>query len=93
MSFDPDVTDMVATWIISESDFLDHNGTHKRIAEHANDYADGNNLDGLRSFTTNVLRQSRGNSAAREVADELAPNDYDRIDWSEVAAALHASNG
>jgi len=93
MSFDPNVTDMVATWIISESDFLDHNGAHKRVAEHASDYAAGNNLDGLRSFTTSVLRQSRGSSAAREVADELAPNDYDRIDWSGVAAALHASNG
>ena len=93
MSFDPDVTDMVATWIISESDFLDHNGAHKRIAEHAYDYVGANNLDGLRSFTTQVLRQARGNSAAREVADELSANDYDRIKWSEVAAALRASNG
>lgn len=93
MSLDPDVTDMVATWIISESDFLDHKGAHKRIAEHANDYAAANDLDGLRTFTTSVLRHARGNSAAREVADELSANDYDRINWSEIAAALHASNG
>lgn len=93
MSFDPDITDMVATWIISESDFIDHKGARQRIAEHAGAYAAAGDLDGLRTFTTSVLRRSGRNSAAREVADELSANDYDRIDWSEVAGALRASNG
>lgn len=93
MTFDDAVTDMVATWLISEGDFDDHNGAHKRVAEHAYDYAHTGNHDGLRTYITRYLRSCSRNSAAREVADELSHNDYDRIDWSEVAAALRASHG
>lgn len=93
MGFDDSVTEMVSTWIISESDLDEHSGARKRVAEHASDYAQAGNDDGLRAYITAQLRKARRYSAAREVADELSANDYDRIDWSEVSAALRASNG
>ncbi len=85
---------MVATWIISESEMQVHNGLTARIAEHANMYAQSRDLDGLRDYVTSVLRHANShNSAVQEVRDELAPNDYERIDWSDVAGSLRASNG
>lgn len=94
MSSDEYVTDMVATWLISESEFEVHEGVRARIAEHACRYAQRADTAGLCNYVTGVLKHPhRHNSAVREVHDELAPNDYDRIDWNEVAEALKASNG
>lgn len=94
MSFDAHKTEMVATWIISESEMQVHNGTNARIAEHAAAYAQKRDIVGLRDYLTEILRRAGShNAAVREVRDELAPNDYGRIDWLEVAGALRASSG
>lgn len=94
MSYDAGKTEMVAAWIVSESEMQIYGGTQARIAEHASTYAQSRDNDGLREYVTSVLRKADShNAAVREVRDELAPNDYDRIDWSEVASALRASNG
>lgn len=81
MSFDSAKTEMVGTWIVSESEMHVHYGSRARIAEHASAYAQLRDLDGLRDYVTAVLREADShNPAVREVRDELAPNDYDRID-------------
>lgn len=91
-STDPAITDMVATWLVNESDQQDLNGAGKRIAEHAYDFAAAQDESGLRTYATLVLRTSRPGSSAREVADELSHNDYDRICWESVAKALWDAN-
>jgi hypothetical protein len=82
---------MVATWIISEGEFIDVDGERLRISEHAAYLAKEQRLNTLKQFVSRIIQSARPNgimSAAWEVGQELAPNDYDRIEWPEVAKQL-----
>lgn len=91
------VTDMIGTWIISEGEFIDVDGERLRIAEHAAFLAKERRYDDMRKFITRVINlggfmgPSSGLVAAWEVGQEMAANDYDRVDWVEVGAQLRAS--
>lgn len=74
------LTDMVETWIINDGQY------YFEARERARDGAEE-----LGQYLRFVLRvPSARNGFAEEVANELAPNDYDRIDWQQIAETLLA---
>lgn len=44
----------------------------------------------LGSYLIPIIQRARPHSTPWQVAQELAPNDYNRIDWSSVAEDLTA---
>lgn len=89
------VTDMVATWLANEGEFITVEGEEVRIAEHAAALAEENRLDSLKRFVESIIRTAPTHgplAAAGEVRRELAHNDYARINWAEVSAELRATS-
>lgn len=71
------VTDQVALWIVSDGDYY---GKAREYAEQG--------PKALQEYAERRLRTARPHSAAWHVRQELAPNDYDRIHWDDVAHQL-----
>lgn len=69
------VTEWVTQWIISDAHY---------VVRACRKYRDGG-LPALASYIQSVLRVARYGSPPWQVRQELAPNDYDRIAWAEVA--------
>lgn len=70
------VTDFVAMWIENDGEYFE------RARELLID------PDRFERFLSTRLRQAQKGTAAWYTAQELAPNDYARIDWAEVARRL-----
>ncbi|WP_040829060.1 hypothetical protein [Nocardia jiangxiensis] len=85
------VTEQVALWIANEGDATFYKGTNDRIAFIAARHAWDGELDALARFATHLIRTAQPAHAAWQVQQELAPNDYDRIRWEDVAAELKAT--
>jgi hypothetical protein len=68
------VTDQVALWITNDSD---HIADAQRLAKEGSAHALGN-------FLITVVRSARPHTAPWHVAQELAANDWGRVDWHEV---------
>lgn len=85
------VTEMVTLWLANEGDVINYYGDHGRIAEIAAKHAWAGDLEWLAKFATYLIRWTRTSQAAWDVQQELAPNDYDRIRWADVAAELKAT--
>lgn len=68
------VTEQVAAWITSDGDHID---AARRLAKEGSAHALGN-------FLMTVVRSARPHTAPWHVAQELAPNDWGRVDWREV---------
>jgi hypothetical protein len=73
------VTDQVSVWICNDS-------------EHIQQARDVLQLDGsiqaVALFLTGLIKSARPYSSPWHVAQELAPNDYGRVDWRSVADDL-----
>jgi hypothetical protein len=72
------VTEQVAVWI-------ENDGKHYYDAV---TLANKEMHDALKRYLTKTIRYSRKPQAAWHVGQELAPNDWDRIDWVAVADRL-----
>lgn len=71
------VTEQVKLWIANDSDYVRQAQTVARIGtEH------------LAEFAKDVVLTAPRHSAPWHVAQELAPNDWDRINWKQVAEEL-----
>lgn len=82
-----EVSVQVALWVSNDGDIDPaHNDRIAFVA--ARKAADS--LTDLADYVTTLIRQAAPSSAAAQVRDELAPNDYDRIDRALVAAELEA---
>lgn len=76
------VTEQVALWIENDGE---------RIEEaRANAEAEPNGLRGFEQYLTRVISLARKGQAAWHVQQELAPNDWARIDWAIVAERIKA---
>lgn len=71
------VTHLVQVWIENDGACVTGAQAAARIS-----------TDSLRVYLTNVLKSAPRMSAARQMADELASNDYGRVDWQMVAEDL-----
>lgn len=71
------VTHQVATWIINDGLYYMTALKMARMGTKA-----------LASFCTRTIEAARHGEAAWHVRQELAPNDYARIRWEDVAAEL-----
>ncbi|MFE7796985.1 hypothetical protein [Nocardia sp. NPDC057440] len=88
------VTNMIATWLVSEGEYITIEDRQVRIAEHAAELAKSDDMEALRRFVEPIIKSggSWGPMAlAGEVRQEMAYNDYNRVDWMEVANALRAT--
>ncbi len=72
------VTDLVAEWISSDGDYFDQ----------AQSLAREGSWSALGDFLMRIVRSARPYSAPWHVAQEMAPNDWARVDWPAVLAAL-----
>lgn len=72
------VTEQVALW-------LENDGPR---VESARNFILTEGTAGLEDFVTTVCRFARKGDAAWHVAQELAPNDWARVDWVAVRARL-----
>jgi hypothetical protein len=72
------VTDQVSTWICNDRAHI----------EAARSVAQVHGTERLGQHLTTVIRQSPAHTAPWHVAQELAPNDYGRVDWQAVADDL-----
>ena len=70
------VTEQVSLWIQNDGDYIE------QARERAHD------PERLRAFLGSVIRRAPKGQAAWHVAAELAPNDWDRVHWDDVAEAL-----
>ncbi|GAB4589986.1 hypothetical protein [Nocardia sp. IFM 10818] len=73
------VTILVTEWILSEENPLYCDAAY---------FAENKDDDLLRKFLSLAIRNSKPGSKARAVRNELAHNDFDRIEWSYVARVL-----
>lgn len=73
------VTDRVSVWIVNDGDHFDRAQTLLATTP---------GTEALGTFLSLELRAARKGTAAWHTAQELAPNDYKRIDWEEVAHQL-----
>ncbi|MEU7814105.1 hypothetical protein [Pseudonocardia sp. NPDC049154] len=73
------VTEQVKLWIANDGEYYEEaRGALRR-----------GGVAGMQDYLTGVLRDARHESdAAWHVAQELAPNDYDRIRWTDVVDEL-----
>lgn len=69
------VTEQVAVWIENDGE---HIADARRLLE-------WRGVPGLEKFLRNVMNAAPNHSAPWQVAQELAPNDYGRVDWATVA--------
>lgn len=69
------VTNQVTLWICNDSNYIK---AARKAIKH----------DALPDLLSSILLTSQPYSAPWQVAQELAPNDYNRIDWSSVAEDL-----
>jgi hypothetical protein len=81
-----EVTEMVALYISNEG--ADDSG--ERIAFRAAAFAKANDLDGLSKYVKRIILTHRN---AREVRNEMAKNDWDRVNWKDVADELEGMMG
>lgn len=68
------VTEQVANWITSDGN---HYADAQRLANEGSAHALGN-------FLVTIVRRARPHTAPWHVAQELAPNDWGRVNWREV---------
>ena len=71
-----EVTASVSEWVINDGDYYEH----ARMLRHAPDVLGG--------WLTLALKMAKRGSAAWYVAQDLAPADYERIDWASIAQDL-----
>lgn len=71
-------THSVALWITNDEPYY----------WEAKKRAEASDIDGLRKYLTKALKEAKEPSAAWYTAQDLSPNDYDRIDWEAVAGDL-----
>lgn len=70
------VTEQVALWIANDSEYIE--GAKERAHD----------PERLRAYLGSIIRRMPKGRAAWHVAQELAPNDWDRIDWKRVAEEI-----
>ena len=75
------VTEQVALWIVNDGDHVDEARANAE-AERGGAYR------GLEQFCTRVISLARKGEAAWHVGQEMAPNDWARIRWDDVANQL-----
>ena len=75
-----EVTRWVELWLINDGDYYPQ----------ALDLALAGEVEELGKWVSGVLRTARMPSAAWHTARELAPNDYARVDWADIARTLTA---
>lgn len=83
------VTGQVALWIANDGDWVEgatHLAGREAAASHTNAYQAA--YPALRDYLVGLLRSAKQGEAVWHVAQELAPNDYARIHWADVADAL-----
>lgn len=73
------VTEQVAVWIENDGDYIKNARTVAKLG-----------TDALAEFLREVIQRSRRSSAPWQVSQELAPNDWARIDWAQVAQRIKA---
>lgn len=73
-----DMTHKVSVWI--ENDFQ-FNPTAVSLAHHVG-------CGALRHYLSVILKAAAPYSAAWQTAQDMAPNDYDRVDWQEIFDTL-----
>lgn len=80
------VTEQVSLWIQNDGEFVDD---IRRRVDVAREIArrDPELLD-LAAYLSEIIRHAMPYTAPWQVAQELAPNDYDRIDWQSIARDL-----
>jgi hypothetical protein len=71
------VTDQVLTWICNDSEQIEQAQSAARRSTGV-----------FTQWASGVIRTARPHMAAWHVRQELAPNDYNRVDWQAVADAL-----
>lgn len=71
------VTHLVQVWIENDGEHIVDAQAYARQG-----------ADVLADHLTEILRQARRSSAPWQTAQELAPNDYDRVDWQGIANDL-----
>ena len=72
------VTEQVALWLANDGEY---EPVARRLARQGA-------LSELGTAYAELIRRAPRGSAAWQVAQSLAPDDYDRIRWSDVAAEL-----
>lgn len=75
-----EVTDWVSVWLVNDSDTYFG----------ALDAARCGDLETLESFVVETLKGAPEHSGAWYTAQELSANDYERIDWQDIADTLTA---
>jgi hypothetical protein len=75
------VTEQVAVWLENDGEYI---AEAREVAEEG--------TETLGAWVTTVLADSREYSAPWQVAQELAPNDWARIDWAIVAERIKAQS-
>jgi hypothetical protein len=73
------VTEQVALWIENDSNYIDG----ARRAAHTG-------TEHLRQYLTLIISGAPAYSAPWQVAQEMAPNDWDRVDWESIKKDLLA---
>lgn len=82
-----EVTMQVGLWLANEGDFdPKHDG--KRVAEVAAEFARAEDYTALADYATGLIKRAVSSQAAWHVKQELASNDFDRINWEDVAQEL-----
>lgn len=71
------VTHLVTVWIENDGDHVDMARQMAKVGP-----------ESLASRLTEILRRSPRGSAPFQTAQDLAPNDYARIDWKQIAEDL-----
>lgn len=74
------VTEQVALWIANDGDHIEE--------ARANILAEPNGLRGFEQYLSRVISLARKGEAAWHVQQELAPNDWARIHWDDVAREI-----
>lgn len=76
-----EVTEQVAVWIENDGQRID---VARRCVEFG--------VKPLRTYLTMQLQTALRSSAPWQVAQDLSPRDYDRIDWAMVAERIKAQS-
>lgn len=74
------VTEQIALWIANDGEHIEE--------ARANALAEPVGLRGMEQYLTRVISLARKGEAAWHVQQELAPNDWARIDWKRVAEEI-----
>lgn len=72
-------TEWVSVWIVNDAEFYEPAREAARIGAAE-----------LGEFLTRTLQYAYPESAAWYTAREMSENDYDRVDWAEIASDLLA---